>query len=135
MELNDVKNHMKRLCQTKKWRELVNMIEEGYKGTFVILRIVDESESPVVAGDLAKYMNVSTARIANALKTLETKGYIVRTPHESDARKVEVRLTAEGKTALEKREARVMATVVAMTADLTEEENSTFFELLKKMLE
>lgn len=135
MELNDAKNYMKRLCQTKRWRELVNMIEEGYKGTFVILRIVDESDTPVVAGDLAKYMNVSTARIANALKTLEAKGYIVRTPHESDARKVEVRLTEEGKIALEKREARVMETVAAMTANLTEEENSTFFELLKKMLE
>ena len=58
------------------------MIDDEYKGMFVILRILQESDGGTsLPGELAGLMNVSTALIARALITLENKKYKKR---ESD---------------------------------------------------
>lgn len=134
MNIDDIKNNMQRLCGAKKWRNLIDFIEEGYKGMFVILRIVKDSAEPVSAGDLAKIMNVSTARIARALNTLERKGYIERRVSLSDARKVIIFLTEQGEIALSERDGRVSDMITPMIGRLSDCEVESFFVLLGKML-
>lgn len=135
MNRSIIKEEMKQLCQSKNWRRLMGLIEDGYKGMFVILRIVRDSSDPVVAGDLAKQMNVSTARIARALNTLEEKHYIERANEKDDARKVVIRITGLGSTALAEREKEVDNMVAPMLANLTDDEMTQFFSLLKKLLQ
>lgn len=135
MNETSVKDEMKLLCQSNNWRNLLQLIEDGYKGMFVILRILRDSRTAVVAGDLAKQMNVSTARIARALNTLEGKHYIERAGEKHDARKVVINLTPQGKDALEEREQYVHSMIAPMLANLTEEEINTFLGLLKKLLQ
>lgn len=134
MNTDDVKMRMQNICNAKKWRNLVDFIEEGYKGMFVILRIVKDSGKPVIAGDLAKIMNVSTARIARALNTLERKGYVERRCFENDARKVVIVLTELGAAALSERENRVSNMLTPMLNRLTESEVKSLFGLLGKVL-
>ena len=135
MDYRVVEDEMKALCQSKRWKNLIGLIDDGYKGMFVILRILQASETNVVAGELAKIMNVSTARIARALNTLEAKNYIRRERDETDARKVVIRLTETGKQALEERKREVKAIFDPMFANLTEKETSTLFFILRKMLQ
>lgn len=135
MDYRAIENEMKVLCQSKKWKDLTALIDDGYKGIFVILRILQASETSVVAGELSRLMNVSTARIARALNTLESKNYIRRERDETDARKVVIRLTETGEQALEERKTEVKAIFDPMFANLTEQETSTLFYILKKMLQ
>lgn len=55
------------------WHELADLLEAGYRGEFVALRIVRDSPSQTVAGDLAAKMQVTTARVAAMLRSLEKK--------------------------------------------------------------
>ncbi len=130
-----IKNKIANIYQTKNWRNLTKLIDDGYKGIFVILRILQESECDVTAGELAKKMNVSTARIARALNTLEEKGYIMRLSEKTDARKVVIRLTKQGELALNERKKSISATLEPMFENLTEEETDVFFSLLNKILQ
>lgn len=125
---------MRSLSQTGNWRKLTGMIDDGYKGMYVILRILQESETNVVAGDLARRMYVSTARIARALNALESKNHIRRESDDSDARKVVIRLTQQGERALEERNKVVAETVEPMISNLSDEEAETLFSLLEKFL-
>lgn len=134
MNTSIVQNEMRFLCQTKNWKKLVSLIEDGYRGMFVMLRILHESDGKVVAGDLAKLMNVSTARIASALNTLEKKNYIKRESEANDARKVVIVLTEQGVIALEERKKNVQQMIAPMFENLTDTEIITLFSLLKKLL-
>lgn len=125
---------MDSLRKSKKWRDLVGLIDDGYKGVFVILRILDESDGEVLAGDVAREMNVSTARVARALNYLEEKSYVARGGSASDARKVVISLTDEGKDALEKRKRSISEIVSPLFANLTDEETAELFRLLNKVL-
>lgn len=127
-------NVMNQIIKTKNWKTLIEILDEGYKGMFVILRILYESDKEVCAGDLATQMGVSTARIARALNTLESKGYVARKQQQSDARKVTVVLTEQGKLVLLKRKAEIESVVSPMFANLTDEERTQLLFLLKKLL-
>lgn len=134
MNFREMQKEMKTLCKTDNWQRLMRLFDEGYKGMFVIMRILSESEGNVSAGVLAREMNVSTARIARALNTLEAKGFIKRESETGDARKVIIKLTAQGEKALEQRMREVEKIVEPLFYNLTEEELAKLFSLLKKLL-
>lgn len=129
-----IQEQTKGICQSENWRNLTGLIDDGYRGIFVVLRILQESEVDVSAGNLARLMNVSTARIARALNTLEKKNYIKREKDCLDARKVVIAITKEGECALEERKSAVEATLCGMLNKLTEEEVVVFFRILRKLL-
>lgn len=134
MDSLEINKHIKQLSESTNWRTLLTLIDEGYKGMYVILRLVQESNNHIVAGELAKLMNVSTARIARALNTLENKKFIIRIKDNSDARKVIISLTNEGEKALIKRNAQVADIIGPMFNQLTKDEINNLFFLLKKLL-
>lgn len=130
-----IRNEMKNICRGKEWRKVIDLLENGYKGIFVILRVLRDDKTDVVSADLAKQLNVSTARIATALNTLERKGYIYRTPSHVDGRKVVISITPLGSEALAAREKEVNDIIAPLFGKLTKEEQITFFSLLKKLLQ
>lgn len=134
MNSTDVKEKMKQLCQLKDWRNLVDMLVDGYKGMFVVLRIIRDSEQSVGTCEVARQMNVSTARVATALNTLERKGLVVRSCAETDGRKVQLALTDVGQKTLAEREAQISQTVSQLIGKLTEEEAESLFFLVGKLL-
>ncbi len=71
-------------------------------GIRAILKILNEADGKVTAGDLSEYMNVSTARIAVLLKKMSTKGLIEKERDSADGRVVVVKLTDNGKEVAEK---------------------------------
>lgn len=134
MELLEIKTKLKRLSETDGWRRLLGVLEEGGRGSFVMLRIVRDGKKPVLAGDIAKRTNVSTARVASALNALEKKGYVFRSKDSADGRRVVVELTESGSVALSRRETRIAEAVREITDRLSPSEIQTFFGLIEKAL-
>lgn len=76
---------------------LFDQVEESQKGVGFILRYLVKSDGEVIAGDFAREMNVSTARIAALLKTMEKNGWVTRHNSSSDARRTVVAVTPAGR--------------------------------------
>ncbi|MDE7107415.1 MAG: MarR family transcriptional regulator [Clostridiales bacterium] len=79
-------------------------LDDRSKGLHVIMHMLDKVGGAVVAGDIAEELNMSTPRVAAALKALEGKGYIVRSPSEDDRRKTVVTITEAGSAAAKRDE-------------------------------
>ena len=71
-------------------------VEESQKGVGFVLSYLVGADNEVIAGELARKMNVSTARIAAVLKTMEKNGLITRYNSSEDARRTVVKLTPAG---------------------------------------
>ncbi len=71
-------------------------------GIRAILKILNETEGKVTAGDLSEYMKVSTARIAVLLKKMDAKGLIEKEHDLADGRVVVVKLSNQGRELADK---------------------------------
>lgn len=66
------------------------------KGIAAVLGYLYETNETVTAGQISKFMNVSTARVAVLLKKMENKGLIIKETGTNDARTTVVRLSELG---------------------------------------
>ncbi|MDE6401520.1 MAG: MarR family winged helix-turn-helix transcriptional regulator [Clostridiales bacterium] len=80
-------------------------LDDNGKGLFAILRMLSVSGNETVAGDIASTLNMSTPRVASALRTLESRGLVLRMPSDLDARRTVVRITMGGREALLEKQA------------------------------
>lgn len=113
---------------------LTDFLNDWTKGLYYILRLIDKSDKEVVAGDIASRLNVSTARIAVALKTLEDKKWITKHKSNSDARKTIVILTNLGKSVLRGRMNYLSELVEKFLNKLTEEEIHQLLNIINKTM-
>lgn len=81
------------LCTPK---PLFHKVEEVDRGTGFVLAYLEDAKDEVIAGDLAREMKVSTARVAALLNRLEEKGLVRRSRSLRDARRTVVEITPEG---------------------------------------
>ncbi len=130
-----VLEQISQLTQTGNWRQLMGLLDDGYRGMYVILKILQEKGGECGAGDMAKETGVSTARIATAINTLEKKGYVYRQSAIGDARKVVIHITEQGNEAMLARKQSIETMIEPMLANLTDEESTQLFGLLKKFLQ
>lgn len=134
--MTDYAKLTKELCKSlngKRWHDLAKLIEPGYKGTYVALRLLRDSDSEVVAGDFSRQMLISTARVAVLLRSLADKNFIERSKSETDGRKMIIRITPLGLQALEQRERDVQGAIGSFLEKLSETEADIFLNLVKKL--
>ncbi len=77
--------------------QLFQSIDSSTAGMRAILLYLCDTDRIVTAGMVSDYMHVSTARVAVLLKKMEAKGLLERGRDPKDARKVMVRLSAQGR--------------------------------------
>lgn len=118
----------------KRFRKVSDLIQDGFKGLFFVLKVLETNDNEVTAGDISLKIGVSTARTAVILNTLESKGYITKGKSNSDARKTIVKLTNEGLIALNKRKSEVIASIDDFLLTLDEEDREQLYLLLHKVL-
>jgi len=110
--------------------------EVGHPVLLTILHDVGE-ENPERCGpaqtELAQFLHVSPAAVANSLKSLERGGYVRREPGR-DARRNRVFLTDKGREAVEGCEAACEAVCARMLAGFTPEELETLLLFRRRML-
>ena len=81
-------------CVPKLFFDKLNKHE---KGVDFALRYLYNSEEETNAGDLARALDVSTARVAILLDKMEKKGLIYRYSSKADARKTIIVLSKKGR--------------------------------------
>lgn len=99
-----------------------------------ILIYLYKENDHILVGDLTNELQMSTGRIANILKELERKGYILRIQQREDKRKYEVCLTKSGKNYSRELYADMVANHRALMEQLGETDGERFLKLSEKVL-
>lgn len=99
-----------------------------------ILIYLYKENDHILVGDLTNELQMSTGRIANILKELERKGYILRIQQREDKRKYEVCLTKSGKSYSRELYADMVANHRALMEQLGETDGEQLLKLSEKVL-
>ena len=76
---------------------LTGVLNEFNRGEVGVLGYLAFDKDEATAGELSEKLNVTTARIASILNSLENKEYIKRKEDNLDKRKILVSITTKGK--------------------------------------
>ncbi len=114
---------------------IISLLEEAYKGKLMILQLLECNNGSLFSGEIAKKLNVSTARVATAIKSLQEKGYVLRNQSNDDARKVLVTITNLGEKILLEYNHQVDSVLKNRLKKLNEEELKTFIDIGAKLFE
>jgi len=110
-------------------------IDEALQGEAHVLYYMADRGVDVLPGEISNYMNVSSARIAQALNSIESKGWITRKIDKNDRRRILVRLTQEGKKAAESYQQNIQKLVSKMLNLLGEHDSQEYVRITGKLAE
>ena len=88
------------------------MLDEFNCGEIGVLSMLAFDQNPVMAGELSEKLNVTTARIARILNSLESKQYIRRKNDRTDRRKTFVTITKKGKELADSTKKEIMDKII-----------------------
>lgn len=77
-------------------------------GIGCMLKYLHDAERPVSAGEISRFMHVSTARVSVLLKKMHEKGYILRDNCSEDARRLMISLSGKGEAEYQERTERMI---------------------------
>lgn len=116
-------------------KSFFNKIDESQRGIdFALIRLA-ETDNEVIAGDLARELNVSTARIATLLKKMEDKSLIIRRRSDSDARQTVVEITPEGLDHVDKMREQLLARTELLIEKVGKKDLDEFIRISQKIRE
>ena len=107
----------------------IKRLDDENRGLHVILRRLTEAGGSLCAGDISDDLCMSTPRVAAALKTLEGKGYIVRTRDTDDKRKTVVSVTDEGRAAAKRDEQEIIELVMYLYDTVGDDDLNEFLRI------
>ena len=76
--------------------EFFKTLNEENAGIGAVLRYLNEAEGDVTAGNISKYLHVSTARVAVLLKKMAAQGLVTKEDDAYDARITIVHISPKG---------------------------------------
>jgi DNA-binding MarR family transcriptional regulator len=104
-------------------------------GDRFILALIAARDAPVRPGEISALCGVTSARVAMALKTLESKDFIRREPDQTDRRKTLVTLTERGRAVFQRKNEQHRKTVERVLRELGEDDAREFVRITGKMLD
>ena len=104
-------------------------IEATQRGFGFILGYLERADGEVNAGDLAKKLNVSTARIAALLKRMEQSGLVTRHTSRKDARKTIVEITPAGIALVDEMREQTLGRVELLHERIRKEDLETYIRI------
>jgi DNA-binding MarR family transcriptional regulator len=108
-------------------------IKDALQGEAFALNYIARHGEEVIPSEIGHEMNVSSARIAQTLNSIEKKGWITRQIDLSDRRRIMVRLTSEGRKEAEKHYQVVAAIAADMLMMLGEEDAKEYVRITGKL--
>ena len=110
--------------------------EKGENGILQSLLINEKSGGEMLTpGELSAIQELSTGRVAAALKSLEYKNYIDRQIDKEDRRRIIVTLTESGRNYAQKLLDETIEKMERVLREIGEKDALDFFRILKRMLE
>ena len=128
------RNFLEQTLQFRKAKMNVDMFDY-LKGEAFVLSFIDIHNGVVLPGDLVKEMNVSSARIAATLNSLENKGYVTRQINPSNRRQILVEITLKGKDKAKEIRQEVLRRIAAVFRQLGEENTKAAINLVNRLME
>lgn len=110
-------------------------ITDSVQGEAFVLYYIARRSGDVLPGEISHEMAVSSARIAAALNSLESKGLITRKIDSGDRRKILVGATREGKALADKHQQVVLEEAAKMLALLGEHDAKEYVRITGKLTE
>lgn len=105
------------------------------RGEIGILMYLRHQHDGISSGDLSKALDLSTGRVATALKGLERKKYIKRMPDPEDKRRIYVFLEEKGIQYVQEKEQKALTRTEELLRKLGEEDAREFVRILKRIME
>ncbi|WP_211205069.1 MarR family winged helix-turn-helix transcriptional regulator [Gleimia coleocanis] len=106
---------------------------ESQRGEGMVLGYLMHQDQAVTPSEIAQHANLTSARIATILKTLEKKALITRTTDPSDQRRCLVELTTTGCEAAKEFHASVMHYIEKMLASIGINDATEYVRILGKL--
>ena len=100
-----------------------------------MLMFLNSQGENVSQKDIADFFKISPAAVANAMKSLESGGFIKRKPDKTDTRRNIVKITEKGKDVIDKSSEIFSSIDKAMIKGLSDEELGIFRKCLDTMAE
>jgi DNA-binding MarR family transcriptional regulator len=104
-------------------------------GEMGILIYLTHHQDGVPAGELSKWMRITTGRVATALNNLERKGFVERRQDDADKRRVLVHTTDAGRAFALKRREEAKRGMENLLRKLGERDAKEFVRILKRIHE
>lgn len=105
------------------------------RGEMAVMRLLEEEQSALTAGDISRLLEMTTSRIAAVLGALEKKGLIVRRADQADRRRVLVTLTESGTALCRMKREHLLRRMERFLSRLGEEDAAHFVRLMKRAQE
>lgn len=105
------------------------------KGIGFVLLYLAHTDQPVSPSDLAKRLNVSTARIAALLKKMEGRGWIQRCPSPEDGRRTILTLTPAGREKVAQMNVYMLQHAERLCQHISRHDREEFIRILHKIVE
>ena len=116
-------------------RSFYSELEMTRRGFGFVLDYLEQAKGEVTAGDLAKTMEVSPARVAILLKKMEESGFITRYTSSKDARRVIVQISPAGVAFVEDMKERTLNKVESLLNQVSKEDLYTYVKISRKIRE
>ncbi|MCX4362569.1 MAG: MarR family transcriptional regulator [Clostridia bacterium] len=133
-DIADVELVFNKLIETQP-KELNERMSDTNAGIGAVLKVLDDAKCEVTCGDIAKKMNVSTARVAVLLKKMVAKDLIKRSADSCDARIVCISLTQKGKDTINEVRDLIIEHLSRIIDELGMEKINQFIELSEEIRE
>lgn len=112
---------------------LTELLNEFTRGEVGVLGYLAFDKNSVTAGELSEKLNVSTARIASILNSLENKGYIKRKEDKLDKRKTLVAITKKGEKLARNAKNDIIKKITKVIKEVGYEEIKKYIEIAMKI--
>jgi len=108
-------------------------ISESLRGEMFVLKYIALREEPTLPGEISREVNISTARIAATLNSLEKKVLVTRRIDPDDRRRILVELTAAGRALVEEHTQELLDMVSGILCALGETDAREFVRILGRL--
>lgn len=133
MDFTDLAKEFMALMYKMRKRNVQKQLSDSLHGERFALFYISKHEGNVIPSDISNEMGISSARVAAALNSLETKGLILRRIDGEDRRRIIVKLTEAGREQVEAHNRKVIGITANMLGYLGEEDARELLRIMKKL--
>lgn len=112
---------------------IIDKLAENEKGIWCVLVFIDEQEGEVYAKEIADEMKISRARAGVLVDKLANRGLLEKCPSKVDNRITALKITKEGKLALNDIKDKFAKKLIEIVDEIGEDDFKKFFEISKKI--
>lgn len=110
-------------------------LSEAMHGEAFMLGLIARHNEDVLPGVLCAEMDISSARVAATLNSLEDKGYITRRIDPDDRRRILVNITDVGKTISQRHEREIICHAATLLEQLGEHDAKEYVRITRRLAE